>query len=158
MKLISGLWTLCVMTITLVSANECALNTECVPIADCPYIRDRFDLIENKPYCNFDRHGTHVCCVKSANECARDTECVPIADCPYVRDRFDLIENKPYCSLDLHGTHVCCVKPKQIYTQPEDVDLRIVTASSVLLRLQILRQSTKIMLRTLHSWWHKSDS
>lgn len=64
---------------------------------------------------------------RKANECARDADCVPIADCPYIRDRFDLIENKPYCSLDRHGTHVCCVKPKQIYTQPQDVDLRIVT-------------------------------
>uniref|UniRef100_A0A1A9WJB4 Peptidase S1 domain-containing protein n=1 Tax=Glossina brevipalpis TaxID=37001 RepID=A0A1A9WJB4_9MUSC len=64
MKLIFSPWTLYIVTITVVSANECALNTECKPIANCPFIRDNFNLIKRKPYCNLDRSGTHVCCRK----------------------------------------------------------------------------------------------
>ncbi|KAL9896117.1 CLIP domain-containing serine protease 2-like [Glossina fuscipes] len=64
MKLVLSSWSLYVMTIAMVSANECALNTECVPIVDCPFIRDSFSLIKRKPYCNLDRDGTNVCCLK----------------------------------------------------------------------------------------------
>ncbi|XP_037892047.1 phenoloxidase-activating factor 3-like [Glossina fuscipes] len=59
-------WVLCVMTITVVSANECALNSQCVPIADCPFIRDNFNLIKRKPYCNLESRGANVCCRKSS--------------------------------------------------------------------------------------------
>ncbi|KAL9897026.1 melanization protease 1-like isoform X1 [Glossina fuscipes] len=65
-KLFLNPWMLCTTIITIASANECALNSECVPIADCPLIRDNFNLIKRKPYCNLDRLGAHVCCRKSS--------------------------------------------------------------------------------------------
>ncbi|KAL9895496.1 phenoloxidase-activating factor 3-like isoform 1-T1 [Glossina fuscipes fuscipes] len=66
MKLFFNLLMLYAMTITVVSANECGLNSECVPIADCPLIRDNFNLTKSKPYCNLDRPGANVCCTKSS--------------------------------------------------------------------------------------------
>ncbi|XP_037826294.1 LOW QUALITY PROTEIN: serine protease snake-like [Lucilia sericata] len=46
------------------NANECALNTECVHIRDCPRVLNNFHLIRNKPYCSLNQKGTHVCCLK----------------------------------------------------------------------------------------------
>ncbi|KAL9889037.1 phenoloxidase-activating factor 3-like [Glossina fuscipes fuscipes] len=72
MKLIFSTWMLCVMTTIVVNvslshqANECAPNSECLPIADCPLIRDNFNLIKRKPYCNLDHPGAHVCCRRSS--------------------------------------------------------------------------------------------
>ncbi|KAL9888323.1 serine protease snk-like [Glossina fuscipes fuscipes] len=58
------LWVIAVAIV--VRANECALNSECIPIADCPFIRDNFNLIKRKPYCNLKGHGANVCCRKSS--------------------------------------------------------------------------------------------
>ncbi|KAL9889451.1 phenoloxidase-activating factor 3-like isoform 2-T2 [Glossina fuscipes fuscipes] len=66
MKSIFSSGILCIMAVTVVSANKCGLNSECVPIADCPLIRDNFNLIKRKPYCNLDRPGAHVCCRRSS--------------------------------------------------------------------------------------------
>ncbi|KAL9889484.1 CLIP domain-containing serine protease HP8-like [Glossina fuscipes fuscipes] len=66
MKLIISSLMLYVVTITVVNGNECGLNSVCVPITDCPLIRDNFNLIKRKPYCNLDRPGANVCCTKSS--------------------------------------------------------------------------------------------
>uniref|UniRef100_D3TQ99 Fat body serine protease n=1 Tax=Glossina morsitans morsitans TaxID=37546 RepID=D3TQ99_GLOMM len=66
-------WMLCVMTSMVVSGNECAPKSECIPIADCPLIRDNFNLIKRKPYCNLDRPGAHVCCKRSSQNSTQPT-------------------------------------------------------------------------------------
>ncbi|KAL9895170.1 serine protease easter-like [Glossina fuscipes] len=82
MKLIFSPWMLCAMTFTIVSANECGLSTECRPIADCPFIRDNFNLIKRKRYCNLDRPGAHVCCRKSSQNLTQSKS----VDLPIVRE------------------------------------------------------------------------
>ncbi|KAL9895497.1 phenoloxidase-activating factor 3-like isoform 2-T2 [Glossina fuscipes fuscipes] len=84
MKLFFNLLMLYAMTITIVSdkANECGLNSECVPIADCPLLRDNFNLIKRKPYCNLDRPGAHVCCRKSSQSYTQSKN----VDLPAVRE------------------------------------------------------------------------
>ncbi|KAL9890440.1 kallikrein-8-like [Glossina fuscipes fuscipes] len=73
MKSIFSSGILCIMAVTVVSANGCGLNSECVPIGDCPLIRDNFNLIKRKPYCNLDRPGAHVCCRRSSQNYTQPT-------------------------------------------------------------------------------------
>ncbi|XP_037892524.1 serine protease easter-like [Glossina fuscipes] len=68
MRLVISSLMLYVTTVAVVNANECGLNSECTPIADCPLIRDYFNVIKRKPYCNLDRPGAHVCCRKSSQD------------------------------------------------------------------------------------------
>ncbi|XP_037892500.1 uncharacterized protein LOC119639280 [Glossina fuscipes] len=82
MKLICRLWQLYVMTIAVVNAGECALNTECVSIANCPSIRDNFNTIEAIPYCDLDRRGTNVCCLKLPQNYTKPKD----VDLPIVRE------------------------------------------------------------------------
>uniref|UniRef100_A0A1A9ZHN4 Peptidase S1 domain-containing protein n=1 Tax=Glossina pallidipes TaxID=7398 RepID=A0A1A9ZHN4_GLOPL len=147
----------------LIVANECALSSECIPIADCPFIRDNFSLIKRKPYCNLDRPGAHVCCRKPsqnltqskyvdlpivrANGCALNSECIPIADCPFVRDNFNLIKRKPYCNLDRPGAHVCC----RTSSQPKIVDLSIVRECRFYDSLPNLKDPAKEGCQYIHS-------
>ncbi|XP_075146860.1 venom protease-like [Haematobia irritans] len=42
--------------------EECALNTECRHIKNCPIIKNRLSQMERKPYCNLNRRSTYVCC------------------------------------------------------------------------------------------------
>ncbi|XP_013098895.2 venom protease [Stomoxys calcitrans] len=42
--------------------EECALNTECVHLRKCPFIKSRIHQMPRKPYCNLNQRGTYVCC------------------------------------------------------------------------------------------------
>ncbi|KAM7363381.1 venom protease-like [Cochliomyia hominivorax] len=58
----------------ITNANECALNTECKHIRDCPRILNNFHLIRFKPYCNLNASGTYVCCEKPPEKYNQDKD------------------------------------------------------------------------------------
>lgn len=137
MKLVLSPWTLCVMTITVVSGTYVKEEGKRKSFAEMESVLCCFPLKCNELY-NIMLLLLMLFSQK-ANECALNTECVPIVDCPFIRDSFSLIKRKPYCNLDRDGTNVCCLKPPQNYTQPKDFDLRIVRGIVINLFTEILK-------------------